>query len=295
MTVLPQWLRQFANFIGSRGLRVATLILLAFVLVRILRALTSRLVHLAKSDREETPLHNQRARTLAGLLFSVGTLVIFSLTALEILREAGFDVTPVAAAAGLASLAVGFGAQNLVRDFINGFVIVFEDQYAVGDLVRINDVSGRVSLLTLRRTVVQTDQGAVITIPNGLIGQVANLNRKWLQEIVSVTLPADEEVGRALALMEKAVQEFRADSGWAAAIVEGPRILGVDSVSPQGTTLSIAARAVPGRHLEVARELRRRIRLAFEDAGVRVTDVRRVETARVLEQNESGRNNSREE
>ena len=152
--------------------------------------------------------------------------MIFAVAILTALPEFGFNVTPVEAAAAVASLALGFGAQNLVKDLINGFFIVFEDQFVIGDLIQANGETGRVEYFTVRRTVIRNANGAMVTIPNGLLGQVANLSRDWSQVFVDVTVPSDELVGRALATLEKVSNDFRNDAEWSRALVDGPRVLG---------------------------------------------------------------------
>src|SRR5271170_6767718 len=159
----------------TRGLRILVIAALAFILIRILKALTKRLVQISKSPTRMSVLREQQTRTMAGVLYSVGTAVIVAGAILTILPEFGFNVTPVAAVAAVASLALGFGAQTLVKDFINGFFIIFEDQYVVGDVIQVNGETGRVEYLALRRTVLRNPAGAIVTIPNSLVGQVANL------------------------------------------------------------------------------------------------------------------------
>ncbi len=187
---------------------------------------------------------------------------------LTALPEFGFNLTPVEAAAAVASVALGFGAQSLVKDIINGFFIVIEDQFVVGDLIQTNGEMGRVEYLTLRRTVLRNLSGAIVTVPNSLIGQVANLSRDWSQAFVDVTVPSDEMVGRALATLEKISGDFRNDADWSPALVDGPRVLGVESLSLDGTILRLQVRTVLNRTDDVARELRRRIKLGFEESRI---------------------------
>src|ERR1700730_108983 len=199
---------------GIRALRVLIIVALAFLIARLLKSFTSRLVQTAKSPTRVSQMREQQTRTMAALLYSVGVGLIVAIAFLTALPELGFNVSPVTAAAAVASLALGFGAQNLIKDLINGFFIVFEDQYVVGDLIQANNEMGRVEHLTLRRTVIRNPAGALVTIPNSLIGQVANLSRDWSQVFVDVTVPADENVGRALASLEKISGDFRNDADW---------------------------------------------------------------------------------
>jgi small conductance mechanosensitive channel len=259
------------------ALRVIVILLIALVLNRLLRAVTRRLVRLAATETRAALLREQQTRTLAGILYSGGNAIIFAGAMVTVLAELGLNITPIAAAAGLASLAVGFGAQHLVRDLINGFFIVFEDQYVVGDVVQIGTVTGRVEHLTLRRTVVRDAQGALCTVPNGEIRQVANLSRDWNQIFVDASVAHEAAVERALAVLEKVAAEMRADEAWAATLVDGPRVLGVEALSAIGITLRMQVRSVPGRQYDVARELRRRIKLAFEQERIASSGVQHVE------------------
>jgi len=252
----------------TRGVRILVVATLAFILIRILKALTTRLVQISKSPTRVSVLREQQTRTMAGVLYSVGTAVIVAGAILTVLPEFGFNVTPVAAVAAVASLAFGFGAQTLVKDLINGFFIIFEDQFVVGDVIQINQETGRVEHVTLRRTVLRNVNGAMVTMPNSLIGQVANLSRDWSQVFVDVTIPAEQATGTALALLENIAGDFRGDAAWSPALVDGPRVLGVESLSLDGTVLRLQVRASLNRRDDVARELRRRIRMAFEESQI---------------------------
>jgi small-conductance mechanosensitive channel len=262
---------------GTHTLRIAIIAIIAIILIRILKALTKRLVHISKAHTRIAQMREEQTRTMAGVLYSVGAAMITAVAILMALPEFGFNVTPVEAAAAVASLAFGFGAQSLVKDFINGFFIVFEDQYVVGDLIDLNGQIGRVEYLTLRRTVLRGVSGAIVTIPNSLVGQVANLNRDWSQAFVDVTVPSAEAVGRALTLLEKIATEFRQDAAWTPALVDGPRVLGIEALSLDGTVLRLQVRTVLNRKDDVARELRRRIRLAFEEVGVPLSHTHKID------------------
>lgn len=265
------------------GIRVAGILLAALLLNRLLRAVTRKLVDLAQTKTRVAVLREQQTRTMAGILYSAGTAVLAVIAVLMILPELGVNVMPVITAAGLASLALGLGAQHLVRDLISGFFIVFEDQYVVGDAVRIGEHTGRVEHFTLRRTVLRDAQGALVVISNGDIRQVSNLSRDWAQVFVDVTLPNEEEVDRALVLLEEVAATMRADEAWVAALVDGPRVLGVESLGLAGTTLRLQLRTTPGRQHDAARELRRRIRARFEQEQMELSGVQRVRLGGVSE------------
>jgi moderate conductance mechanosensitive channel len=261
---------------GKSGLRLLVILLAAVFLTRALKALTTRLVHLSKAQSRAGQMREQQTRTMAGLLYSIGATVIAVVALLMVFEVFDFDVTPAIATAGVASIAIAFGAQSLLKDFINGFFIVFEDQYVVGDLIQANGEIGRVEYLTLRRTVIRNVAGALVTMPNSLIGQVANMSRDWSQAFVDVTVPAEEMIGRALAMLEKIAGDFRNDPDWSAALIDGPRVLGVEALSLDGTVIRMQVRTILNRKEDVSRELRRRIKLGFEEARIPLSHTHKV-------------------
>ena len=271
--ILARW----GKIAAAPGLRVLAILVFAFILARLLKSLTNKLIALAKSPARSAQIREQQTRTMAGLVHSTGTFLIIVVALLMVMRELGFDISPVAAAAAVGSVALGFGAQSLIKDLINGFFIIFEDQYVVGDLIQVNSELGRVEYLTLRRTVLRNTAGAIVTIPNSLVGQVANLSRDWSQVFVDVTVPSEELVGRALATLEKLCGDFRNDPDWSPALVDGPRVLGVESLSLDGTVLRLQVRTVLNRKDDVARELRRRIKLSFEQSRIPLSHTHKVQ------------------
>ena len=270
---------KWTDFAVADGLRLGTILVIALVLNRILRVLTRRLIPAAGAEGlgRIARMHEQHVKTLSGLLYSAGTAVIFVGAFLTALPVFGFNVTPIAAVAGLASLAFGFGAQHLVRDLINGFFIIIEDQFVVGEIVQVGTVIGRVEHLTLRRTVVRDPQGAVVTIPNGEVTRVSNLSRDWGQVFVDISISPEVSADTALAALERVCSELRNDASWSPVLVDGPRALGVESFGAAGATLRLQLRTVPGRQDDAARELRRRIQNRFEQEHIRWGGVQRVE------------------
>jgi moderate conductance mechanosensitive channel len=270
---------KWTDFALGHTLRLATIVLIALVLNRLLRTLTHRLIPAAGAEGlgRIARMREQHTKTLAGLLYSAGTAVVIVGAILTALPEFGFNITPIAAVAGLASLAFGFGAQHLVRDLINGFFAIVEDQFVVGESVRIGTVVGRVEHLTLRRTVIRDIQGALVSIPNGEITQVANLSRDWGQLFVDIALPSGNSSDAALAALERVCGEFRTDPSWSPVLVDGPRVLGIESFGTSGMTLRLQLRTIPGRQDDAARELRRRIQHRFEQEQIRWFGVQRVE------------------
>lgn len=270
---------RWTQFALVHGTRLLIILVLALILNRLLRGVTTRMMAKAGAGGggKLVRMREEHVRTLSGVLYSAGSGIILIVAILTALPEFGFNVTPLAAAAGLASLAVGFGAQNLVRDLINGFFAIFEDQYIVGETIRVGDTVGRVEHLTLRRTVIRDSQGAVVSIPNGEIGKVANLSRDWGQLFLDTLVSTDQPLDEALAVLDGVASEFRSDAAWSTMLVDGPRALGIESLAPAGATLRIQVRTVPNRQDDVARELRRRIQIALAQHGIRFGGVQRVE------------------
>ena len=268
---------RWPEFAVPNALHLLEIFVVALILNRILRVAANLLIKPATADTRVAKTREQQTRTLASVLYSTGNKVIWVVAVLTALPELGINVTPVAALAGLASLALGFGAQNLVRDVIGGFYIVLEDQYVVGDTIQIGETMGRVDHLTLRRTVVRDARGALVTIANGEIRTVANLSRDWSQAFVDVRLSPSVPLERVLNIMEAAAADLRADTAWAPALVDGPRVLGVHAYDNTGSTIRLQVRTAPTRQDEVARELRRRIQDEIQKQRLPLADAQRVE------------------
>jgi small conductance mechanosensitive channel len=250
--------------------------LLAFVFARLLKSFEARVAARAAAQGRATSLRQQQVKTLLGVVSSTGTGLIMAFAILTALPELGISVAPLTVAAGLASVAVGFGAQNLVRDWIAGALIVFEDQFVVGETIQVGDTTGRVEELTLRQTVLRDASGARVHIPNGEIRKLANLSRDFSQIFLDVQIPAGAGGDRALAALDRVAAEFRADAAWSPALVDGPRVLGIEALAPAGSTVRMQVRTVPLRQNEVARELRRRIVARFTQDGVDFASEQRV-------------------
>ncbi len=257
--------------------RLAVIFVFALLLNHLLRLVTNLLIKPAGSEARAAKAREQQTRTIAGVLYSAGSKVVWAIALLTAAEAVGINVTPIAAVAGLASLALGFGAQNLVRDVITGLYIILEDQFVVGDTIQVGDTIGRVEHVTLRRTVVRDARGALVTLSNGDIRTIANLSRDWSQAFVDVALSPQLPQEKALQALDAAAAELRSDAAWSQAIVDGPRILGLQSFDQHSSTVRLQVRTAPSRQDDVARELRRRIQLEFQRRDIPVSGVQRVE------------------
>ena len=265
------------NISLSNVIHLLVIIAAALVLNHLLHLVTKLIVKPATTQTRAAQAREQQTRTLAGVLNSAGRKIVWAVALLMAAQEFGINVTPVAALAGLASLALGFGAQNLVRDIITGFYIILEDQYVVGDTIQVGDTIGRVEHLTLRRTVVRDPRGALVTLSNGDIRTVGNLSRDWSQAFVDVSVSPQIAQEKALQALEGAIAEFRGDPAWSQVLVDGPRILGLQSYDQSASTIRLQVRTAPSRQDDVARELRRRIQLEFQRQGIPLWSVQRLE------------------
>ena len=261
----------------SRALQLLGIIVLALLVNRFLKVLSKLIIKPAAGQSRAAQVREQQTRTLAGVLYSAVSKVVWVVALITALDLFGINPIPALTLAGLASVAVGFGAQNLVRDVITGFYIVLEDQYVVGDTIQFGDSIGRVEQLTLRRTVIRDARGALVTIANGDIRTVANLSRDWSQTFVDVALVPEIALDQPLIALETACAELRSDPAWSQALVDGPRILGVQSLDRSATLVRLQARTAPTRQDDVARELRRRIHVELQRRGIPVSSVQRIE------------------
>ena len=260
-------------------LHLLVILVLALLLNRFLRALTNLLIKPAAGPSRSEQLRDQQTRTLAAVVYGAASKVVWVIAVLTALDRVGINPIPSLALLGLAGIAIGFGAQNLVRDIISGFYIVLEDQYVAGDTVQIAETVGRVEHLTLRRTVVRDTRGALVTIANGDVRTAANLSRDWSQSFVDVGLAPEIALDKPMAALEAAASGLRGDASWSQALVDGPRVLGVQSYDRNATVVRLQVRTAPTRQDEVARELRRRIQIEFQKQGIPVASVLRFELA----------------
>jgi small-conductance mechanosensitive channel len=265
------------DFTLSTILDLAAIFLIALLINRFLRVMTKLMIKTAATQSRSAQVREQQTRTLATVVYSSGSKVVWVVTLLTALEQLQIPIAPALTLAGLASVAIGFGAQNLVRDLIGGFYIVFEDQYAMGDTIQVGDTTGRVENLTLRRTVLRDARGALVTIANGEIRTVSNLSRDWSQAFVDISIAPEISVEKTMHALEAAAAELRGDPSWSQALVDGPRILGVQAFDRSSSTVRLQVRTAPTRQDEVSRELRRRIQIEFQRQGIPLSTVQRFE------------------
>ena len=261
--LLRDWRQDTHQFVQHDLPKIVLVLLVSFVLLRILRVIVSRMGMLNVSGRYSDTRARQ-VKTMSGVIGSVGKFAIFFVASLEILSQLGFNLGPLLASAGIAGLAIGFGAQALVKDVINGFFILLENQYDVGDAVRAAGVKGTVEDMSLRRTVLRDDDGTVHTIPKSEIKLVSNMTRDWSQVLLRATTAYTEPSERVMSLLQQIVNGLAAEDSFKSDFVVAPRVLGIDRVANGEVDYLLAARTRPGRQYDISRELRRRIMESFQ-------------------------------
>jgi small-conductance mechanosensitive channel len=270
---------QWFHFTAPNALHLLLIFVLALLVIRFLRGMTNSLIKPAASQTRMAQAREQQTRALAAALYSAGSKIVWGVAVLAALPEFGINALSVVVLAGLSMLALGFGAQNIVRDILAGFYIAFEDQYVPGDTIQVGDVVGRVERLTLRRTVVRDARGAVVTIANGDIRTVSNLSRDWSQAFVDISVAPEAPLEKSLQALEAAAAGLRSDPSWSQALVDGPRVLGVQAYDRTACTLRLQVRTMPTRQDEVSRELRRRIQIEFQRHSIPLSNLPRLDSS----------------
>ncbi len=277
------------EWLATRGLAVLIIIVVAFVVNRIarfaIRRSLERMIDTSRDSRlrrrlmKATPAILQRTtegrlrtearvQTLISVFRSVATVLIWFVAVGAVLGVLKIDLGPVIAGAGVIGVALGFGAQNIVRDFLAGFFIIVEDQFGVGDIVDLGDAKGTVEKVSLRATRVRDVNGAVWHVPNGQILRVANKSQEWARAVLDVEVTYDTDIVRAEQLIEEVATGLAADPAWAAEILEGPEVWGVESFTGTGVVIRCVIKTQPASQFGVLRELRGRLKAAFDDNGI---------------------------
>jgi small-conductance mechanosensitive channel len=252
----------------SHALHLAGILVLALICIRLLRSATNKLIQPATAQTKISQQREQQTRALADKAYGAGSKVIWIVAALTALPEFGISALPGVVITGVAILGFSIGARDTVRDVIAGFQIVMEDQFVVGDTIQAGHTIGRVEQLTLRRTVVRDGRGALVSLSNGDMRSVSNLSRDWSQAFVDIGVAAGIPLEKTLQALESAAAELRGDAAWSQALVDGPRVLGLQGYDHSGPTVRLQVRTAPTRQDEVCRELRRRIQMELQRQGI---------------------------
>ena len=211
-----------------------------------------------------------RAETLGYVLRSVATFAIWAIAVLTILGELGLNLGPLIAGAGIAGVAIGFGAQSLVKDFLAGIFILTEDQYGVGDIVDVGEATGTVEAVTLRTTKLRSVDGVLWHVPNGQIARVGNMSQQWARALLDVSVAYNADLELAKATIKEVADSVWRDPTWSGRVLEEPAVWGVEALAADGVTIRLVVKTVPSAQFEVLRELRSRIKHAMDAAGIEI-------------------------
>ncbi|MEV4600746.1 mechanosensitive ion channel family protein [Amycolatopsis sp. NPDC049253] len=282
-----EWLAGSADWLVTKPLRIILILVLAFVVRYLTRRVINRVTTLPRGGsgklpallrplRERAPdvlgpavveRRRQRAATIGSVLKSMATFLIYGLAFILVLGELGLDLAPIIASAGIVGVALGFGAQNLVRDFLSGIFMMIEDQYGVGDVVDIGPATGTVEAVGLRITTLRDLGGTVWYVRNGEVLRVGNSSQGFAVAVVDVPLGYSADVDLATTVLMEAATKASESEALAANVMEPPEMLGVEKVTPEGIQLRLTVKVRPGKQWAVQRALRAHLLAALEEAG----------------------------
>jgi small conductance mechanosensitive channel len=269
----------------SKPIRIVVVLLVAWIVVRISRRIISRFVkHLSggveklAGSRAGVALvdtgpmsqtrRTQRAETVGAVLRSVVSIVVWSIAVLTILETLGINLAPLLATAGVAGIAIAFGAQSLVKDFFSGVFMLVEDQFGVGDVIDAGVATGTVEGVSLRTTRLRDLDGVVWHIPNGTILRVGNKSQQWARAVVDVEVAYGADISQATDVIRQVAEALWHDEEFASVILAEPNVLGVEALAPGRVAIRVVTRTRPQEQWRVARELRLRVKAALDAAGI---------------------------
>jgi moderate conductance mechanosensitive channel len=281
---------QAADFLLARPLKILLILVLAWLANRLARRAIRQFVLSIQSNagtsrfeslKARTPAAlattgqvsvraGQRAETLGAVLRSLTTVVIWTFAALMVLGELAVNLGPLIAGASIIGVAVGFGAQTLVRDFLSGIFMLIEDQFGVGDIINVGDAAGTVEGVSLRTTRIRDVEGVVWHVPNGEIHRVANMSQEWSRALVDVEVAYATDIGHAKDVIQRVADDLAAEAPWDRAIVAEPSVWGVQELGADGIAIRLVIKTKPAEQWAVLREFKERIKAAFDAEGIEI-------------------------
>ncbi len=273
--LLDHWSADGEEFVRLRLPHLLMVALIGFVLSRLLRLITSRMIHLAV-EHASSPARISQVKTLSGVIRASGLAIIGTIVGLQFLDAVGINLAPLLTSAGIAGVAIGLAAQNIVRDMFNGILILVEDQFGVGDTVRLAGLAGVVEAMTLRKTTVRDADGTLYIIPNSQITTVANLSVGFSVATVNVSVDFSANPDRVLELLKGIAMEIRMSEEFRADFIADPQIVGVDAIKGSELIFPVIFKTRATKQYAPVREFRRRVRLALEENHLLPGDPNRV-------------------
>jgi small conductance mechanosensitive channel len=259
---------------AGRSAKIVLIVALALVATRLGGRLASRSIRSIGTRsplREASPRTEQRAETLAGVVVSLVRIFVWTVGVLLVMDQLGLNLGPLLAGVSIVGVAVGFGAQSLVKDFLSGFFVLVEDQYGVGDVVTIAETTGTVEEISLRVTRLRAPDGTVWFVPNGEIRKVGNSAKEWARSIVDVIVSNQADLAAATAAIADEAASLAKDPAWAEAVLEPPEVLGVESLGAATVTIRVSTKTTPSHRAPLGREMRTRISGRLQRDGVAAT------------------------
>jgi moderate conductance mechanosensitive channel len=276
-------LHRVAEWTFASGLRIFLILLLAYAVVRTIALLVTRFQHEVTQGTGLDALERaKRARTLGAVIQNAATALIVAIAVLTVLRELHVDIAPILTGAGIMGLAIGFGAQTLVRDIISGFFLILEDQVRVGDVAAINGTGGLVEAINLRTIVLRDAEGVVHVFPNGGINTLSNRTKDFSYYVIDLGISYDEDPDRVAGVLKETAAALQADPEFGPSILAPLEIQGVDAFADSAVMMKMRIKTVPLKQWQVGREFRRRIKKAFDQHGIEIPFPQRVVTTRVM-------------
>ena len=268
------WLLTMSATVGIAILRIGLVLAIGYVAIRFVRLGLRQLerVMIVASDKQdqESGTASKRAATLTGILRTIALSAIWAIVIIESLQLVGLDVAPILAGAGILGLAVGFGAQNLVRDLISGFFIILEDHIRLGDVAVINGTGGAVETITFRTISLRDFSGVVHVFPNGGITTLSNMTKDWSAFVLDMGVAYREDTDRVVALMQSVGEELRQDPELGRLILEPIEVVGIENFADSAVTLRARIKTKPAEQWKIGREYRRRLKQAFDAQGIEI-------------------------
>ena len=260
---------RFLAWVSTSGLRIVLIVVLMSIAFRLIKGVMRKLETILKGTLP-TPAQVKRAETLSHVIRDVGRVAVLAVSALMILSELGLNLGPLLAAAGIGGLAVGFGAQNLVKDVLSGFFILLEDSIRVGDVVEVAGVGGLVEEVRLRTIRLRDLSGNVHVVPNGSVDKVKNMTKDYSYYLFDLGVAYREDVDEVMAVVQEIAEGLRADENFAADILEPLEMLGVDQFADSAVIIKCRIKTVPIKQWRVGREMNRRIKKTFDAKGIEI-------------------------
>ena len=273
--VLDEWISDFQEFVHRKLPHLIVMFVIAFVLSRLLRMLTTRTIRISEKHGKD-PHRTAQVRTLAGIIHATGIAVILAFLGLQVFSAIGINLGPLLASAGIVGVAIGLAAQNTVKDMLNGMLILIEDQFSIGNVVTVAGLTGTVETMTLRRTCVRGGDGTLYVIPNSQITTVANQSAGFSVATINISVDFSADPNKVVTTLNEIASQVRNSPEYKSLFLGDPQILGVDSLKGSQLIFPVTFKTKAQQQYGPMREFQRRVRIALEENHMLPGDPNRV-------------------